>query len=520
MEVNPMDKYLLGVDVGTTGSKAMIFGLDGNAIGTGYEEYICDYPRPNWVEQDAALLAAATRRVIKEAVAAAGVSPESIVSLAVSAQRDCVLFIDNEDKPLKMISWLDNRAGDQVARIEKEIGADAFYKLTGLPLSTAWILPKIMWIQDNEPDLWARTARVVQLHDFILHSLGADNYYNDESDASFWGFFETDKLNWQYEIAARYGVGPEKFPIVKEPGTRIGRVSLEVANETGLNEETLLCVGAGDQNCAGTGAGVVRSGMASVSLGTGGLAIAFLDKPFRDPKGKGIITINAVHGNWQMEGLQNGSAGIMRWFRDHLALYDKEEAEKEGEDAYVRIGRLIDESRPGADGLVFLPYLASVNTPRYDADARGTLVGLSLIHTRGDIARAVMEGITLDQKDILTSFREAGIEVKRIRIMGGATKSETWNQLQADCYGVPVETLKITDAAVLGAAICAGVGAGLYPDIPAATDALVKVDRTYEPSREMVDFYNESYRLYVKAYEALSGAGSVFEGIAERQRKG
>ena len=513
-----MEKYLLGVDVGTTGAKAIVFGLSGEALGTGYEEYICDYPRPNWVEQDAALLAAATRRVAREAVESSGLPPEAVVSLAVSAQRDCLLLIGKGDEPLKMISWLDNRADEQVARIEKEVGADAFYRMTGLPLSTAWILPKLLWVQENDAALWEKTERVVQLHDFILRSLGADDYYNDEPDASFWGYFETDKVEWQREIADRYGIGEEKFPKVMAPGTRVGHVSAEVAKETGLSESTLLCVGAGDQNCASTGAGVVRPGMASVSIGTGGLALAFLDRPFRDTKGKGIITINTVHGNWQIEGLQNGSAGVLRWFRDQLAIYDKEEAEKDGEDAYVRIGRLIEESRPGADGLVFLPYLASACTPRYDQDARGTLVGLSLIHTRGDIARAVMEGITLDQKDIITSIREAGIGIDRIRIMGGATKSDLWNQLQADCYGVPVETLKITDAAVMGAAICAGVGAGLYPDIPAAADSLVRVDRTYEPSPEMVEFYDESYQLYVDAYEALSGEGSVFEKIAARQK--
>ena len=513
-----MEKYLLGVDVGTTGTKAMVFGLSGDAVGTGYEEYICDYPRPNWVEQDAALLASAVRRVVREAVNAAGVPPESIVSLAVSAQRDCLLLVDAEDKPLKMISWLDNRADEQVEKIEKETGADEFYRLTGLPLSTAWILPKIMWVQENDPVMWEKTARVVQLHDFILHSLGADNYYNDMPDASFWGFYETDKMDWNMGIAEKYGISSNKLPIVKSPGAKVGYVSAEVSKETGLSENTLLCVGAGDQNCAGTGAGVVRPGAASVSLGTGGLAIVFLDRPFRDKQGKGIITINAVHGNWQIEGLQNGSAGVLRWFRDQLALYDKAEAEKDGEDAYARIDRLIAKSKQGADGLVFLPYLASANTPRYDQDARGTLVGLSLIHTRGDIARAVMEGITLDQKDILTSIRAAGVEIERIRIMGGATKSELWNQLQADCYGVPVETLKITDAAVMGAAICAGVGAGIYPDIPSAADALVRVDRTYMPSPDMVEFYDESYRLYVKTYEALSGKDGVFERIAARQK--
>jgi len=515
-----MEKYLLGIDVGTTGTKAMIFALSGEAIGTGYEEYICDYPRPNWVEQDAAHLAAAVRRVVKHAVSGSGVPSETIVSLAVSAQRDCVLFMDKDDNPLKMISWLDNRADKQVETIKEKLGAEEFYRISGMPLCTAWILPKVMWVQDNEKDLWEKTARVVQLHDFILRTLGADDYYDDEPDSSFWGYFDTNNIEWLPEIAEKFGISKDKFPVVKQPGTMVGKISPEVAGETGLSTDTLLCIGAGDQNCAAVGAGAVRPGMATVSIGTGGLAIVFLDKPFRDPKGKGIISINAVHGNWQIEGLQNGSAGVLRWFRDQLALYDKEEAEKLGEDAYVRIGRLIEESKPGADGLVFLPYLASANTPRYDPDARGTLIGLSFIHTRGDIARAVMEAITLDQKDMLTSIREAGVSIERIRIMGGATKSELWNQMQADCYGVPVETLRITDAAVLGAAICAGVGAGIYPDIPTATDSLVRVDRTYEPSPEMTAFYDESYRLYVKAYEALSGKDSVFEMISERQKKG
>ena len=515
-----MGKYLLGIDVGTTGTKAMVFGLSGEALGAGYEEYICDYPRPNWVEQDAAHLASAVRRVVRDAVKDAAVPPEEIVSLAVSAQRDCMLLIDKDGRPLKMISWLDNRADEQVAQIEKDIGADEFYRISGLPLSTAWILPKILWVQENDAELWANTVRVVQLHDFILHSLGADDYYNDAPDASFWGYFETDKVGWKLDIAKKYGIDESKLPKVALPGTHVGQVSADAAEETGLSEKTLLCVGAGDQNCASTGAGVVRPGMASVSIGTGGLAIVFLDRPFRDPKGKGMITINTVPGSWQIEGLQNGSAGVLRWFRDHLAIYDKEEAEKDGEDAYVRIGRLIEESRPGADGLVFLPYLASACTPRYNQDARGTLVGLSFIHTRGDIARAVMEGITLDQKDMLTSIRDAGIGIERIRIMGGATKSELWNQMQADCYGVPVETLKITDAAVMGAAICAGVGAGLYPDIQAAADALIQVDRTYEPSPEMVKFYDDSYRLYVEAYEALAGKDGVYEKIAARQKSG
>ncbi|MDR1796243.1 MAG: hypothetical protein LBR44_02180 [Clostridiales Family XIII bacterium] len=512
------EKYLLGIDVGTTGTKAMVVGAGGEALGTAYREYICDYPRPNWVEQDAALLAHCVLEVCAEALKASGVPAGGIVSLAVSAQRDCLLLIGADGAPLKMISWLDNRAEDQVARLEREVGADAFYRISGLPLATAWILPKLLWVQENDPALWEKTARIVQLHDFILRTLGADDFYSDVPDSSFWGFYETDAFRWNGKLLERYGIAEAMLPRVLPPGTQVGHVSAAVSKATGLSEGTLLCVGAGDQNCAAVGAGVTSPGMASVSMGTGGLATVFLDKPFRDPAGKAMVTNNAVYGNWQVEGLQNGSAGVYRWFRDNIALFDKNEAEKAGEDPYERIGRLIEASPPGANGLVFLPYLASAATPRYDAEARGVFAGLSLMHTRGDLARAVIEGITLDIRDILTSIRGAGIPVERIRIMGGATKSGLWNQLQADCYGCTCETLVITDAALMGAALCAGVGAGLYEDIPSAAGALVRPDRTYEPDPCGVAFYDEAYRLFTAAYEAMAGPGGLFAQVAARQK--
>jgi xylulokinase len=278
-----------------------------------------------------------------------------------------------------------------------------------------------------------------------------------------------------------------------------------------------LCVGAGDQNCAAIGAGVVRSGTASVSIGTGGLATVFAPSPFRDPAGKGMVTNSAVHGNWQIEGLQNGAAGVFRWFRDELALYDKTEAEKIGQDSYKRLDDMIEQSHPGARGLLFLPYLGSAASPRYDQDARGSLIGLTFSHNRGDIARSVIEGITLEQKDILTSIENAGANIERIRIMGGATKSDLWNRLQAACYGLPVETLLMTDAAVMGAILCACIGADVYEDIPAAADALVRVDKVYEPSPDEISFYDELYRLYCDTYEALS-SGHIFAEISGRQK--
>ncbi len=512
-----MAQYVMGIDVGTTGTKAVIFDMSGRSVSSAYSEYVCEYPQPNWVEQDAAMLKSTLLRLCAEAVKDSDVNREEIVSVAVSAQRCSVLFIDENDEVMKMISWLDNRPDEEVAFLERQVGATRFYNVTGMPLATTWILPKILWMQKHEPEIWGRAKRVVQLHDYILHCLGTEDYYGNEADSAFWGFWETDKLDWHFESLEAFGIAEKQLPRVKPPGTPVGTMPADIAKAMGLSEKTLLCVGAGDQNCAAIGAGVVRAGTASVSLGTGGLATVFTKKPFRDPRGKTMVTNSAVHGNWQLEGLQNGAAGVFRWFRDEIAALEKKEAEQAGKDAYEYINRMIEASPPGGRGLVFLPYLASAASPRYDQNARGSLIGLTFLHNRGDIARAVVEGITLEQKDILTSMRKAGVKIEKIRIMGGATKSGLWNQLQADCYGCPVETLKITDAAVMGAALCAAVGAGIYPGIPEAADALVNADVAYEPRAEMVGFYDESYRLYCDAYEGLSGT-KVFEGIAERQK--
>ncbi len=505
-----MKKYLLGLDVGTTGSKAIIFDTQGNVISNAYEEYACIYPKPGWVEQDADMLARATLNVCKESMERANVGAEEILSVSVSAQRCCLLLLDSEDKVLKMISWLDNRPTEEVAEIDKKIGANKFYEVSGMPLGTTWLLPKIMWVRKNEPEIWSKTAKVVQLHDFILKSLGADDYYSDEPDSAFWGFWNTDNLCWDEEMIKTFDIPAQKLPKVKPSGTKVGQAQVGVL--AGVD----LCVGAGDQNCAAIGAGVVKEGRASVSLGTGGLATVFSAAPFRDKLGKTMVTNSPISGCWQIEGLQNGAAGVYRWFRDEIATLEKEKAEQLEVDAYQIMGELLEQSAPGANGLLFLPFLASAGSPRYDEYARGSLLGISFAHTRADIARAVIEGITMEQKDILTSMRETGRDIKSINIMGGATNSPLWNQTQADMYKCPTHTLKIKDAAVLGAAMCAGLGAGVFTSFEQAAHNMVNHDKTYTPIPKNEERYDEMYGTYCAAYDSLA-KGDVFKRLCNLQ---
>jgi xylulokinase len=511
-------KYLVGIDVGTTGAKTSIFNFEGVVVGSGYREYTCSYPKPNWVEQDPLLLVDSVMAATKEALQSSSIDPAEIASIGLSAQRCSAVFIDENGVPLKMISWQDNRTSYEVEQIREKITPEDFYRITGLPLSTTWILSKIMWLKNNEPDVWAKVDKVVQVHDFILKALGADDYYVDEPDACFFGVWSTDKLSWDSDLMQKFEISPSLLPEVKPSGTQIGTTSKEVSSKTGLAEGTPLCVGAGDQNCATVGAGIIKGGNVSVSIGTGGMAIAFLDKPYRDPAGQSMVTNHAIHGRWQLEGYQAGAAGVFRWFRDEVATLEKTIADENGKDVFDMINELIEKTPVGSKGLVFLPYLASATAPRWNSSARGTLIGLTFAHDRGCLARAFMEGITMEQKDIIEAMLRTGVEVQAARIMGGATKSELWNQMQADMYNLPVETLKVTDAAVLGAAILAGVGVGVFSSVENGVEQMVSISKRYMPIAENVQTYNDLYQVYSKAYNGLADSGTFDALVAIQDR--
>lgn len=512
-----MGKYLAGVDVGTTGTKALIFDLEGNALGSGYIEYSCSYPKPAWVEQDPKMLIESVFQTLSQSVAASGVDPAEIAGISVSAQRCSPVFINKYDEPIKMISWQDNRAVEETELIAKTIGVERYYQITGMPLCTTWMLPKMLWIRKNEPDIWMVTKRVVQVHDLILKALGADDFYSDIPEAALFGLWDVDNLVWSQEILDALNLDSAILPLMKPSGIQIGTLSESAAKKCSLAAGTPICTGLGDQNAATVGAGVVEAGRISVSLGTGGIAIAYCDKPVRDSNGKAMV-VNHAAGAWEYEGLQNGAAGVFRWFRDEIAEGLKPIAAQQDKDIYVLLNEMIEQVPAGAKGLLVMPYFAAAAAPRWETSARGTILGLTFAHDKACLARAFMEGIVFEQKDIMTSIKSMGIELTEVRILGGATKSDVWNQIQADMYDMPVETLKITDSAVLGAAMAAGVGVGIFNGFKHASDILVKPDKRYLPIKENVEVYNSLFRIYCKAFDALKNE-YIFNDLAQFQMK-
>ncbi len=509
--------YLAGIDIGTSGSKAAIIDLEGNIISSGYKEYSCTYPKPNWVEQDPKMVVLSAMEASKEAVSKSGINPKEIISLSISSQRSCTIFIDKGGNPIgPMISWQDNRTNKEVKDIESKIRSLEYYNITGLPNNTTWILSKILWMKKNQPKSWEKVSKIIQLQDFALRMFGADDYYDDLPDAVFFGVFDIEEQDWSERLLKLFNISKDMLPKLVASGTKIGTIPDDIAEKTGFSSSTILCVGAGDQNSAAIGAGIIDSGYFSVSIGTAANVITYLDNLYKDPVGKNMVTTHAINGKWQLEGYQSGAASIYNWFKDEIALLEKSFANSRGSDVFEELNKLAMKAPPGARGLVFLPFLASATAPKWNPDARGTLLGLTFAHGRSCITRSIIEGIVLGVKDMLVSLLHSGIKLKAIRILGGTTKSDFWNQIQADMYGIEVETLSVNHAAILGAAILAGVGSGIFKDIKEGVVQMVKISKKYKPIKKNVITYNRLYDIYNNVYSALSD-NKVFKILSDFQ---
>ena len=512
------EKYLAGIDIGTTGAKVAIFDLKGNTISSGYREYSCIYPKPNWVDQDLNIMYKSATEASKECIEKAGIDISLVASISISAQRSCTIFVDKAGKEIiPMISWQDGRTNAEIKDIKNIIGAEKYYATSGLPLGPAWILPKILWLRKNYPQLWKKTAKVVQLHDYFLKKMGSEEFIVDIPDTTFYGLWDVDNLRWSKDLMDAFKLSRSKFSKPVASGTFAGIVSPEAASDFGFKEGTHLSVGAGDQNSAVIGAGIINPGDLSVSIGTGGIATAFLDKPVRDPNMMNMVTNHAVEGKWQMEGLQNGAAGVFRWFRDEIALFSELNDPDIKDAIYNKLNKMIAKTPPGAKGLIMLPYFAGSAAPRWNSNARGTITGLTFAHDKACLARCFMEGITLEMKDIIKSIMSAGVNITSARLIGGAAKSDIWNQIQSDMYQMEVSTLQMPDAAILGAAIFAGVGAGVFDSIKEGITKMVVPSKIYKPGPD-ADIYEKLYEIYVEAYNSLD-KGKVFDLISDFQSK-
>ncbi len=514
-----MGRYLAGVDVGTSGARCSLFDVAGNLVATAGREYGACYPRPGWVEQDAPLLIEKTMEACRAVVARAGVNPREIASVGFSAQRSVTCPVDASGSPVRpMISWQDARTGAEVEQLRSLIDAGEYYQLSGVPLGTTWLITKLLWMRNHEPELYRRTARFVQNQDLVLRAFGAEDFFTDLCCMAFYGVWDVRRLEWNERLLDLLGVAPERFGKPTPPGTQVATVSPAVAEKTGFRVGMPISVGAGDQNCSVLGMGAIRPGMGTVTLGTAGLAILCVGEPVAGFGGM-MIANHAVPGRWEVEGLSNAAASSYRWFRDVIGTREMDMEATSGQNAYRLLDELAANAEAGSKGLLYLPYLATAATPRWNPDARAAFLGLSLAHGRAELTRATMEGVVLEIRDMMEQWFRAGMRVDVLRIGGGAVRSPLWNQIQADVYGRPVETLRCDDSTGLGSALLGGVGAGVFHSIEEGVEAMVHVAGQIEPDPRRHELYEEMYAAYVKAYEGLQTSGA-FAALANIQAAG
>lgn len=504
-----MAQYLIGIDIGTTGVKACVFDLEGNVMGSAYQEYPCYYPKPTWVEQSPDDMVPATFAVCKKAIESSGVNNTDILALGMSTQGSVIAMVDENDNLLRpFLSWQDIRGGQEmIDKLCKQLPREEFYGITGDPLGLLFSVTKLMWLKENEPENWEKCAHIVDQQDYFLKLFGADDYYTDTATASRNGMMDIDNLCWSQKIHDIVGLPLSKrSKIVREPGKVLGHVPEDIAKQTGLAAGTPVCICTFDQNCNTFGSGGVTDGTAVMVMGTFGSCFVVSDKSIRDPKGVLVVKPNHGVGNYTIEAFSNTCASSYRWYRDTFGDFEKAEAARTGRDPYDLINEQIASVPPGANGVTFLNYLQGASGAKINDRARGTFIGMTIGTTKAEMARAVMEGICFEMLDIVKAEQDAGIQLNGIRLTGGAAKSPVWCQMLADITKQPIYLLKSGETGCLGAALYAGIGVGVYKDCADASEKAVKLTHTYLPNPDNFAAYDEAYRRFDDVYNALDGS--------------
>ena len=386
-----------------------------------------------------------------------------------------------------------------------KIPRDEYYALTGDPLGVIFSTTKFVWLKENEPENWEKTAMFSTNQDYFLKAFGAEGYYTDLSSASRDGMCDVDNHVWASRMFEVLDIPRDRRPeLVTAPGKVVGRIQKDIADKTGLAEGTLICMGAHDQNCNTFGSGAINDGEAVMVIGTFGSCFVVSDHPIRDPNQKLVVKGNHGVGNWTIEAFSATAASSFRWYRDTFGDLEIAAGKMLKDDPYNLITKQIDTVPPGANGITFLSYLQGASGARLNGNARGVFCGMSLGTTKADMARAVMEGICYEMTDILKAEAAAGIDINAIRLTGGAAKSPTWCQMMADITQKPIQLLHASETGCLGAALYAGIGAGIYKD-PADATKSVHVIKTYEPNPANFAAYEDAFKRFSDLYEALEG---------------
>jgi len=503
--------YLLGLDVGTTGCKSIIFSPDGSIISSAQQEYRLRHRKPNWSELSPEEVWKTLRVTIKASIRDGNVDAKSITALSTSVLGEAFFPVDKRGNPLYWsMTTFDARARSQTAWWEENFGADEIYQITGQPLTSAmpiYTLPKIRWIRENEPEVYRKTEKFLCWEDYVNLKL-CGKPVTDPSVATRTMMFDIVRKKWSSQILEAADLSEDLLPEIQPSGTAVGEVTRTAAEETALAEGTLVVTGGHDQPCGALGAGIVKTGPTMDATGTVeciGMLQGRLTLTEKMRLEGYAVHCYVVEGKYFMFGFNPTAGVVLRWFRDHFAQQEKEEAKARGIDVYDVLTRKAATAPPGSMGLFLLPYFEGSGTPTFNRKARGVLLGLTLAHDKDAVIRAILEGLTYELRNNIEAIEDYGIPVTELRAIGGGARSRFWLQLKANICGKKVVVPNVTEAVALGAAMLAGVGAKTYKNAEEAVERIYIEREVFTPDTHVKKVYDRNFRIYKKLYPRLKG---------------
>jgi xylulokinase len=496
-------QFILAHDLGTTGNKATVFDGEGNMLASAFSGYETRHLQANWAEQDAADWWRAVGDTTRQLLARSRIAPRDVAVVSFSGQMMGCLPVDANGRPLRhCIIWADQRAVDQATRLAATVGEERVYRITGHRVSPTYSGSKILWVRDHEPDVFAQAHKFLHVKDYVAHRMtGA--FVTDRSDASGMSLYNLEGGAWSEEILDAIDLDPRLLPEVRDSTDVIGEITPEAAEELGLVAGTPVVIGSGDGASAAVGAGSVVEGPAYNYIGSSSWISFASPRPIYDPGRRIFNWAHMVPGMFLPCGTMQAAGGSYQWLRRQVCWLESREAEEANGDVYELMNQRAAESVPGAHGLLFLPYLQGERSPHWNPKARGGFVGLQVTHTRADLIRAVLEGISMNLRTILQSFLDAGARIDEVTLIGGGAKGQIWRQILADVFGRPVLRPRLLDEATsLGAAVAGGVGVGLFRDFSVVNRLIEIVDR-HTPDPQAQAEYDRLYPVFLDAYDVL-----------------
>ena len=505
--------YLIGIDIGTSATKTVLFDEEERVAAAASQEYPLYQPHNGWAEQDPHDWRDAALETLRRVMDESGAGPEDVKGIGLSGQMHGLVMLDEKGEVIRRsIIWCDQRTGAEVEDMLAIMPRERWIEVTANPPLTGWTAAKILWVRKNEPENYARCRHILLPKDYIRYVL-TGVFAAEVSDASGMQLLDVPGRCWSEEVLEKLDINPEYLGKLYESCEVTGTILPEIAARTGLSEKTVVVGGAGDNAAAAVGTGVVEDGKAFTTIGTSGVVFAHSSQVTIDPKGRVHTCCCAVPGAWHVMGVTQAAGLSLQWFRNNFCQDYIEAAKRQGVDAYDLINMDVAAIPAGSERLIYLPYLMGERTPHLDPDCRGVFFGLSAIHTRAHMLRAVMEGVSYSLCDCNDILKEMGVHVSQMMACGGGGRSPVWRQMLADLYDCQVKTVHQSEGPALGAAILAGVGCGLYESVESACRRLISEDKSASPVKEQTETYKAYHALYQELYGQLKGCYKTLAGL-------